>query len=109
MKPFYEECTASTGVDEGLIVKARKGDFTSDPKLHQFFYCIFSKTDLINEESELQLEALKRKIPDSMSIDIDQIAAVCMQQKGEDKYETVYLMYQCFFNNTPHKANIVTY
>nr|CAI5825743.1 unnamed protein product [Callosobruchus analis] len=48
MDNLHKECTGQTGVDESLILNARKGDFADDPKLKCYMRCILNEVGTVS-------------------------------------------------------------
>ena len=73
-----KECREKSGVPEDLVLKARQGQFTDDPKLKEHLYCFAQKLGLINAQGELQPEVIKAKIKNDVNADVaEKATSIC--------------------------------
>ncbi|KAJ8932131.1 hypothetical protein NQ314_014912 [Rhamnusium bicolor] len=108
LKSYHRDCVAETGVDNELVTKARKGEFSDDQKLKDHLFCVAKKIGIMNDAGEIQKEILKTKLGAAIN---DEAAAQklieeCAIQKGtpgETAFETV----QCYYRKTPTHISIV--
>ncbi|KAJ8932129.1 hypothetical protein NQ314_014910 [Rhamnusium bicolor] len=61
------ECSAETGVDKTVLLNASKGNIVDDPKLNEHIFCVFKKTDFMDEAGNFQNEVLQKKITDAIN------------------------------------------
>lgn len=101
------QCTESTGVDKELVNKARQGEFVDDPKLKEFFNCMFMKVGFINEAGEVQVDVMKEKMPTDVDKDeAEKVFAACMDKKGSSPGDTAYELYKCYWESTPNHITL---
>lgn len=103
----YKQCSQSTGVDNELVNKARQGEFVDDPKLKEFFNCMFLRIGFINEAGEVQLDVFKAKMPtDVDKNEAEKVFAVCKDKKGNAPGETAYELFKCYWETTPNHITL---
>lgn len=94
-------------MDENLVQKARKGEFADDPKLKEFFGCMFTKVGFLNDAGEIQLDVIKQKMPSDVNKDeAEKVLNACKDQKGESKADTAFLLYKCYWESTPNHITL---
>lgn len=96
-----KSCVQSSGVNEELVLKGRKGEFVEDPKLDDYYFCVFKALNFINDAGELNMDALKARIPSNA----DQAKAAelllkCKESKGDTPQKTAYLAHKCYKENS---------
>ncbi|KAF2881154.1 hypothetical protein ILUMI_25028 [Ignelater luminosus] len=104
LREHYEHCTGETKVDKELINKARKGEFSNDDKLQQYYFCMFNRIGILDADGKPQPDVLKDKIAaagDIKTEDAEKVIAACKDKKGADKYETARLIYECYYTVSP--------
>ncbi|KAK4885841.1 hypothetical protein RN001_002112 [Aquatica leii] len=102
LKGYYDDCVKSTNVNVELILKARKGEFSSDANLQKYFFCMFNKIGIINENGSVQIDVIRDKIPaDVNKEDAEKIIAACKDKIGKDKYDTAREIYECYYTLSP--------
>ncbi|KAI7815286.1 odorant binding protein [Rhyzopertha dominica] len=101
IKQISTECQQKSGVDQQLIQKARKGEFTNDPKLKAHLLCFAQKAGFMNEKNEIQSEAIKAKItPDVGADEATKVTQKCAAIKSATPEQTAFDVFKCFFDNT---------
>lgn len=94
-------CIKSTGVNEEYVLKGRKGEFVEDPKLEEYYFCVFKALNFINDAGELNMEALKARIPSNADQEkASQLLAKCKDSKGDTPQKTSYLAHKCYKENS---------
>lgn len=92
-------------MDEALILKARKGEFTDDPKLKEHLFC-FSKTiGFQNEAGDVQAEVIKAKIGADVPAEDLQKADKCANIKSATPQQTAFDVLKCYSENTGAKIS----
>lgn len=103
----FKQCTQSTGVDTELVSKARRGEFVDDPKLKEFFNCMFLRIGFINEAGEVQLDVFREKMPSDVDKDeAERVLAVCKDKKGNAPGETAFELFKCYWETTPNHITL---
>lgn len=96
-----KQCIQSTGVNEELVLKGRKGEFVEDPKLIEYYYCVFKTLDFINDAGVLNEQALREKLPINADKEkADALFAKCAAIKGDSPQKTAYLAHKCYKENS---------
>lgn len=104
---YYKECTTSTEVDKEVVAKARKGEFEEDPKLKEFFHCMFTKAGFQDEKGEIQEDVIKAKMPSDVDKEeAEKVIETCKDKKGETPAETAYLVYKCYWESTQNHITL---
>ncbi|KAF5297528.1 hypothetical protein FQR65_LT09959 [Abscondita terminalis] len=97
MKNHNEECVKSTNVDTELITKARNGEFSSDDNLQKYYFCMFGKIGIINENGDVQVDVVRSLIPPEVTSELaEKVISECKDKKGADKYDTAREIYECY-------------
>ncbi|KAF5302158.1 hypothetical protein FQR65_LT19120 [Abscondita terminalis] len=87
MQNHNVECVQSTNVDTELITKARNGEFSSDENLQKYYFCMFSKIGIINENGDVQVDVVRSLIPPEVTAELaEKVISDCKDKKGTDKY-----------------------
>lgn len=103
----YKQCTESTGVDKELVNKARQGEFVDDPKLKEFFNCMFMKIGFLNEAGEIQVDVMKEKMPSDVNKDeAEKVFAACKDKKGNSPTDTAFELYKCYWESTSNHITL---
>ncbi|KAI7815301.1 odorant binding protein, partial [Rhyzopertha dominica] len=94
---FREDCIKDTGVDPSLIDKADKGDFADDEKLKCFAKCFYEKAGFIDADADLQIDAIKSKIPQEANMErAMEVIEKCRQVNGANPCEKAFEMHKCY-------------
>lgn len=104
---YYNDCLASTQVDKEVVAKARRGEFSDDPKLKEFFGCMFKKAGFQNDDGEIQVDVIRQKMPDDVDkAEADKVIAACQDKKGGTPAETAFEVYKCYWEATPNHISL---
>ncbi|RZB40462.1 PBP GOBP domain containing protein [Asbolus verrucosus] len=107
---FNTDCLASSEADADAIAKIRSGNFASDPKIHKYFGCMLRSVGVMNQEGQLQVDVLKANAPKNMKKDEGfKLFVACKDKKGGSVDETAYLLYKCFWEQSPSHVKIDGY
>lgn len=102
-----KECVSSTGVNEELIVKAKKGEFSDDPKLQDYVFCMLKKIGVVNDQGEPQLDVIKQKMHDDINPEeTAKVIEACKEKKGGSPAETAYMVFQCYYKSSPNHLSL---
>nr|AXO78383.1 odorant binding protein 5 [Xylotrechus quadripes] len=105
---YHKECGAQSGVDKELIAKARKGDFSDDPKLKEHLFCVAKKIGSFNEAGEIQQQVLKPKI--TAALGDEALAQKLLDEcavKKDTPQDTVYAAVKCYYEKSPTHISVV--
>ncbi|KAJ8932130.1 hypothetical protein NQ314_014911 [Rhamnusium bicolor] len=95
------ECSAETGVDETVLLNAIKGKIVDDPKLNEHIFCVYKKSNFLDEAGNFHNEVLHKKIADAKN---DAVLASKTIEVCSIKKETPQLTslenYKCLFGKT---------
>lgn len=87
--------------------KARQGNFVDDPKLKDFFGCMFLKIGFINEAGEIQMDVIKEKMPTDVDKDeAEKVFAACKDNKGGSPADTAFQLFKCYWESTPNHITL---
>lgn len=94
------KCKEATKVDEELVLKGRKGEFVEDPKLIEYYFCVFKALNIINDAGELNEESIRKVLPKNADkAKADALMAKC-NVKGDTPQKTAYLAHKCYKENS---------
>lgn len=106
MQAVSKECREKTGVSEELILKARKGEFTDDPKLKEHLFCFSKKIGFQNEAGEVQQDVIKAKIGgDVAAEDLEKATQKCATIKSATPEQTAFDVLKCYSQATGAKIS----
>lgn len=82
-------------------MKARRGEFTDDPKLKEHLFCFAKKVGFMNEAGEVQKDVIKAKItPDVGADEAATVTEKCGNIKSATPQQTTVDVLKCYFENT---------
>ncbi|XP_018565038.1 B2 protein-like [Anoplophora glabripennis] len=108
LKGYHKDCAAETGVDTELVTKARKGEFSEDPKFKDHLFCVAKKIGFMTADGEIHRDVLKEKLGSAINDDaaaqklIDECAV-----KKDTPQATAFDTIQCYYVKTPTHISIV--
>jgi hypothetical protein len=107
IKAYHKECSAQSGVDQELISKARKGDFTDDPKLKEHLFCFSKKAGFQNDAGDIQKDVLKTKLNAELKDEAatDKLIEKCAVKKATPQ-ETAFDTIKCYYENSPTHVSL---
>lgn len=96
-----KQCQKQTGASEELILKTRKGEYADDPKLKEHLLCFAKKLGFINEEGEIQADAIKARGSGDIPADILQQATdKCAGLTADTLQQTIFDVLKCYSKAT---------
>lgn len=108
LKRYHAACAGETGVDTSLVTKARKGEFSDDPKLKDHLFCVAKKIGFMTADGEIQKDVLKQKLAPAIN---DEAAAQKLIEdcavKKDTPQATAFETVQCYYVKTPTHISIV--
>nr|QUP79498.1 odorant binding protein 5 [Monochamus saltuarius] len=108
LKGYHKDCAGETGVDTGLVTKARKGEFSDDPKFKEHLFCVAKKIGFMTADGEIQKDVLKAKLGPAINDDAaaQQLIDECAVKKDTPQ-DTAFETIQCYYVKTPTHISIV--
>ncbi|CAH1958897.1 unnamed protein product [Acanthoscelides obtectus] len=101
MDNLHNECVGQTGVDESLIINARKGDFSEDQKLKCYMRCIFAEIGTIEDDGSIDVDGVLAVLPEDMRDFAEPIFRKCANIGGSDPCDIVYVTNKCAYAERP--------
>ncbi|KAJ8955677.1 hypothetical protein NQ318_008548 [Aromia moschata] len=97
----HKACLAETGVDSDLVTKARKGEFSEDPKLKEHIFCVAKKIGFVNDAGDFQKDVMKTKISAVLGDEAlaEKYIAECAVSKGTPQ-ETAFQAIKCYYEKS---------
>nr|AIX97067.1 odorant-binding protein 21 [Dastarcus helophoroides] len=107
IKAYHKDCSASSGVNQDLITKARKGEFVEDPKLMEHLFCFSKKAGFQNEAGDIQTDVIKAKLGAEIkdSATVDQLIKKCAIKKATPQ-KTAFDTIKCYYESTPQHISL---
>ncbi|XP_053686168.1 general odorant-binding protein 56d-like [Sabethes cyaneus] len=93
-------CAKGNGVSSQSALRVLKGNFFDDSdNIKCFIKCMFSSMGFIDENDEVNEDAIREKVMEHMSSDeADTLHEKC-NITGKDLCDTSFLVYKCIFEN----------
>ncbi|KAJ9593297.1 hypothetical protein L9F63_015172 [Diploptera punctata] len=98
---LHDSCVGESGVEEGLITKAGKGEFTEDDKLKAYMACIFQQLGAMDEDGTPDLDTMISMLPDQMQERGGKMIGSCKGVSGSNGPEVAMKLNKCFYNADP--------
>ncbi|KAJ8970113.1 hypothetical protein NQ317_019659 [Molorchus minor] len=104
----HKECITESGVDNELVSKARKGEFTEDPKLKDHLFCLAKKIGFMNDSGDIKKDVLKTKVGSVVGDDslADKLIDQCAVKKSSPQ-ETAYETVKCYSEKTSQRVSVI--
>ncbi|XP_069702577.1 general odorant-binding protein 83a-like [Periplaneta americana] len=101
LKMLHDNCVGDSGADEGLIEKARAGDFVEDDKLKGYMACIFQQLGALDDDGVPDMDTMIDMLPDSMQDRGGKMIRACKSVSGSNAGDTAFKLNMCFFKADP--------
>ncbi|XP_055528999.1 general odorant-binding protein 56d-like [Wyeomyia smithii] len=93
-------CAKENGVSSQSALRVLKGNFFDDSdNIKCFIKCMFSSMGFINENDEVNEEAIREKVMEHIGSDEANTLYEKCNITGEDLCDTSFLVYKCIFEN----------
>ncbi|XP_023722060.1 B1 protein-like [Cryptotermes secundus] len=107
LQMLHNTCVEQTGVDEGLIDKARHGDFSEDDKLKEYLGCAFQQTGALSEDGEADYDTLLGMLPDQFQERAGKMIDKCRHIRENSAAATAFELNKCLYKADPEYYFII--
>lgn len=83
-----DDCKTETGVDDDVLSKAFRGEFSEDDKLKEQAICMGKKVGFLNEDEEIQRDVIKAVVSKDIE-NIDDFMEECVVDKDDMKESAI--------------------
>ncbi|XP_030764820.1 uncharacterized protein LOC115889043 [Sitophilus oryzae] len=98
---LIKECFQESSVPNELVLKARKGNFSDDPLLKQYFLCVSTKAGVLSEAGEFNNDVIINDLTEIFNADeANSLVKKCAVKRGSPT-ETAFESFRCFYQNAP--------
>ncbi|KAF7272399.1 B1 protein-like [Rhynchophorus ferrugineus] len=104
---FTNHCIVETGIDGNIVQNALQGNIVEDPKLKTFAFCMTKKAGLQNANGDVQIEELKKQLPnlvDNPEATIE-LVTKCLGKEGTPE-DIAFETFTCYYKNNPNRQQI---
>ncbi|VEN34165.1 unnamed protein product [Callosobruchus maculatus] len=105
MDNLHNECLGQTGVDENLILNARKGEFPEDPKLKCYMRCILNEIGTIEDDGSIDVDGVLAVLPEEFKDQAEPVFRKCANIGGSDPCDIVFLTNKCAYAENPSEKD----
>nr|AKC02193.1 odorant-binding protein 2 [Oedaleus asiaticus] len=101
MDQLHQTCVGESGVSEGNIDAARKGNFIEDANLKCYMKCIFVQMTCMSDDGVFDADTAIAMLPDNLKDVASKALNACKGEKGSDACDTAFKINQCLFKQAP--------
>nr|AEX33161.1 OBP5 protein [Locusta migratoria] len=101
MDQLHQTCVGESGVSEGNIDAARKGNFIDDGNLKCYMKCIFVQMTCMSDDGVFDADTAIAMLPDNLKDVASKALNACKGEKGSDACDTAFKINQCLFKQAP--------
>jgi len=99
---LHKTCQGQTGVDEGFIAAAKKGDFsTDDQKIRCYMKCVMAEMSTIDDDGVVDIDAAVAILPDDVRPKLEPVMRKCGGIAGADACDVAFKTFKCFYDGAP--------
>ncbi|XP_018565060.1 B1 protein-like [Anoplophora glabripennis] len=97
----HKECKAETNIDDSLASGVLAGNFSDDPVLKQYLFCMNKRLGILNDSGEIQKDAMKEKLGKLITDEakIEELTNSCSVEKSSPE-DTALELTKCIYQGT---------
>ncbi|RZC39146.1 PBP GOBP domain containing protein [Asbolus verrucosus] len=95
---YITNCRNEIGLTENKVTSFLDGNFSEEPELKEFLFCMYKKLGAMNAAGEIQNDMVKKELLRKYSSElVNKIIKKCVSRKSTPQ-ETAFQMFKCIDN-----------